>query len=275
MYVGFECPSEVRNTLTMIEKKFSLQLDGQTTLSQYVVALNAWRESLEGATKLTGSAHVLGEYVSDLSSGSTITETTITFDRAEAADTFEEYMDRTHVAVRDGSIRDLPLELQKGAYRLQRISAMPGSPSMVLRSGIQDVLVSDQNAQDARRRMKAIPQVPAETYGELIGRLQALSSRTAFTGTLYDSTFDKAVRCYFEAGQEEMVRDQWDRRVAITGMIRRDPATGRPLSIRRISNVVAAPRDADAYSWTSARGILVGVLPNELPETLLGRLRDE
>lgn len=259
----------------MVEKLFSLQLDGQTSLGQYVAALTAWRDSLDGATSITGATHIISQYVSDLSSGSTITDTTIVFDEVEAANIFERLMDRTHVAVRDGSIDELPTALQKGAKQLQKVPGMDGSPSMVLRSGIQDVLVTAQDVHQARKRSSLLPRIPSETYGELIGRLQAVSSRSTFSGTLYDSTFDKAVRCYFEDGQEEMVRDQWDRRVAITGTIRRDPATGRPLSIRGISSVVALPEETDAYAWTRARGILVGVLPDELPETLLGRAHDE
>lgn len=262
----------------MPEKEFSLQLDGRISLEHYVAAMTAWRDALGGATKLTGAGHVVFEYVSDLSSGSTITETTIVFDEIEAAVVFEDLMDRTHVAVRDGSIGDLPRELQKGATQLQKIPSKTGATSMVLRSGIQDVLVTVHDVENAQQRTKTahpLFRTPSETYGELIGRLQAVSSRSTFTGTLYDATFDKAVRCYFDAGQEDMVRDQWDRRVAITGMIRRDPATGRPLSMRRITDVVTRPSETDPNAWTRARGILVGVLPDELPETLLGRMRDE
>jgi hypothetical protein len=259
----------------VVEKVFSLQLDGDTSIELFANALMGWANAMHGAATLVGKQHVVSNYITDLSSGSAITESTVTFDSAEAADRFESLMNDVHLAVKDGTVDELPTQLQRGAARLRKIPQLNGSTSMVLRSRTRDVLVTTEVAASVASLRQQAPQMPSEIFGELIGRLQAVSSRKAFTGTLHDDTFDKAVRCYFDAGQEDLVRDMWDRRVAIVGNIRRDPATGRPLSIRNITSVSSEDIEPDEHVWQQARGILKRALPDELPEVLLRRLRDE
>lgn len=261
--------------MVVIEKVFSLQLDGETSIELFANALAGWAGAMTGASKLVGKHHVISNYVTDLSGGSAITESTVTFDSAEAADRFEALMNDVHLAVREDTVDELPVPLRRGASRLRTILRSDGRTSMVLRSSTRDVLVPSSVSSDLVYARPEIAKLPSEVFGELIGRLQAVSSRKAFTGTLYDDTFDKSVRCYFDAGQEDLVRNVWDRRVSIVGSIRRDPATGRPLSIRDIKSVTPEVGHVEEHAWQQARGILKHALPHERPEVLLRRLRDE
>lgn len=74
-------------------------------------------------------------------------------------------------------------------------------------------------------------------YGSVQGRLQTLSSRGRLRFTLYDLVHDKAVSCYLGEGDEDLVRKRWGRLVTVEGYLSRDPLSGRPLAIRRISAI--------------------------------------
>lgn len=112
-----------------------------------------------------------------------------------------------------------------------------------------------------------------KAFGAVTGRIQTLSSRGGYAFTLYDAVFDKAVSCYLQAEQEDWIRDKWDRRAIVEGLVSRDPETDRPLNIRGITAIEILPEPAV--------GVYLPTL-NDLPPTntgegtdaLIRRLRD-
>src|SRR4051794_26634668 len=74
-------------------------------------------------------------------------------------------------------------------------------------------------------------------YGAIGGRVEVLSRRRGLRFTLYDALSDRAVSCYLADGQDELMRDVWGRRVTVSGWVSRDTITGRPVSIRDITDV--------------------------------------
>lgn len=124
----------------------------------------------------------------------------------------------------------------------------------------------------------AIPAAPAPrprsaSYGAVTGRIQTLTSRNALRFAIYDHIHDRAVSCYLVEGGQAVMREMWDRMATVEGWVSRDPESGRPLTVRRVSNVTALPeREPDGYK--RARGAMPRVSDEPLPEVLIRRLRD-
>lgn len=110
-------------------------------------------------------------------------------------------------------------------------------------------------------------------YGAVEGRVQTLSSRGGLRFTLYDTLRDRAVSCYLQEGQQELMRGIWGQRALVEGWVTRDAVTGRPVTIRRVRNVELIP-DVTPGSYRRARGALPRG-PHDLPpEEAIRRLRD-
>lgn len=109
------------------------------------------------------------------------------------------------------------------------------------------------------------------SYGAIEGRVQTLSSRTGLRFTLYD-VFGRGIPCHLQKGDEELMRGAWDKWVVVEGRIRRD-ATGKPISIRKITNVeIREPGEPQGYR--KARGVLRAGPNAPSPEEAIRRLRD-
>lgn len=113
------------------------------------------------------------------------------------------------------------------------------------------------------------PRIPP-TLGAVVGRIQTLSSRGGLRFTLYDRATDRAVSCYMQAGQEDLLRDMWGKLVVVEGVVSRDPVIGRPTAVRRVTAIVSRG-DFEPGSWRLALGV---VSLGERPEQIIRRLRD-
>jgi hypothetical protein len=114
---------------------------------------------------------------------------------------------------------------------------------------------------------------PLTAYGAIEGRVETLTRRRGLRFVLYDVHNDRAVSCYLEKGREEMVRDVWGKRAIVEGLISRDPLTGRPTAIRRITAIVVLGEVAPG-SFRFAKGILAPQVGDLTPEESIRRMRD-
>jgi hypothetical protein len=111
-------------------------------------------------------------------------------------------------------------------------------------------------------------------YGAVLGRIQTLTNRGSLRFTLYDLLHDRAVACYLQEGQEGIMRNAWGSVALVAGWVRRDPATGRPTTIRRIRDVQLRPEGAPG-EWRDAIGAFSSLRKtDERAETTIRRLRD-
>jgi len=111
------------------------------------------------------------------------------------------------------------------------------------------------------------------SYGAVTGRIQTLTSRNSLRFVIYDHIYDRAVSCYLVEGRESMMRQMWDRVATVEGWVSRDPESGRPLTVRRVSSVTPlAEAEPDAYK--AARGATPRNDDDPLPEVLTRRWRD-
>jgi hypothetical protein len=114
---------------------------------------------------------------------------------------------------------------------------------------------------------------PKGSFGSVTGRVQTLTSRNAFRFTLYDHIYDRAVSCYLVKGQESMMRQMWDRVATVEGWVSRDPVTGRPQNVRKISAVTPLTEVGPA-DYRQALGAIPQQDQDEPPEARIRRLRD-
>jgi hypothetical protein len=111
-------------------------------------------------------------------------------------------------------------------------------------------------------------------FGSISGLVETLSRRQTLRFILYDNLFDRAVKCFFEENQREMMRNVWDKKVNVTGMVLRDLGTGRPLEVRNIERVEIIP-DTTHGSFKAARGVIPWKEGYELSDKIIRRVRDE
>ena len=111
------------------------------------------------------------------------------------------------------------------------------------------------------------------SVGTISGRVQTLTNRAGLKFNLYDALFDKAVACYLQQGQEELMREVWDRRVEVSGSISRQTKTGRPISVRNILRVMPI-QEAGTGSYYNARGAVPWQSGQKSPEEVIRELRD-
>lgn len=113
---------------------------------------------------------------------------------------------------------------------------------------------------------------PLTSYGAVMGRVQTLSSRGQLRFTLYDLLDDRAISCYLSEDQESLMRDVWGKVAVVEGRIRRDRTTGRPVTIRRVTEVRVIEGDPDA--WKKARGVVPVPAGGPSAEEVIRQLRD-
>jgi len=110
-------------------------------------------------------------------------------------------------------------------------------------------------------------------YGSVEGRVETLTSRRGLGFTLYDLLTDRAVRCHLEPAQAESVRDAWDHRAIVRGWIRRDPTSGRPVSINPVRSIETVP-EVERGAYRRARAIAPASPGDPPPDAVIRRLRD-
>ncbi len=125
-----------------------------------------------------------------------------------------------------------------------------------------------------RQTPTLLARVAPGAYGAIEGRVQTLSSRGGLRFTLYDSLYDRAVSCYLsEDFDQERLRGVWGRRAVVEGWVKRDPATGRPLTVRQVTDVVALTEN-NPGDYRQAGGAIQVPVGSPLPEQVIRRFRD-
>jgi len=95
------------------------------------------------------------------------------------------------------------------------------------------------------------------TKGAVTGRIQTVTNRRGLRFTLYDVVHDRAVSCYLAEGREDVMLGAWGKFAVVEGLVRRNPETGRPVSIRQISDVTVRA-EGGPNDYLGARGAVPG-----------------
>lgn len=135
-------------------------------------------------------------------------------------------------------------------------------------TGYADATILSQSVEHAKMQ-------PLQSFGAIEGRVQTATSRRRLQFVLYDALYDRGVNCYLndDPEAEEMVRGVWGRRAIVEGIISRDPISGRPLAIRRITDVRVLD-DVEPGTYRRARAILPYDPTIPTPEERIRQVRD-
>jgi hypothetical protein len=248
-------------------------LGDRVPLPEFVAAMTRFRALIEALSAEVAKEAKIDWVVDDLEIGSAIVAV-----RGEAADTaavervVDAYADCGH---RLASHQPLP-------FARKAIDAAEGL--VLLLNGNVEAIQFETPASDwiVRARVPdnivTLPfpnplDVPVDAYGAVEGRIQTVSNRRGLRFTLYDAVGDRAVMCYLDEEKAELIRNAWGRRAIIEGWVSRDPLTGRPLSIRRITAITEL-EDRSPGSYRDARGVLPLAPGGMLPEDAIRRVRD-
>lgn len=112
-------------------------------------------------------------------------------------------------------------------------------------------------------------------FGTIIGIANSLL-RNPFRISIEDALFERAVHCYTPASYEEIMRDSWGKRVSVTGLIYRNPDTGRPERVKSVVDLTVLDDPGDPLqSFAAVSGILPWSEDTEPPEIIIRRLRED
>ena len=248
----------------------TLQLSGDVSLDDLSLAVSRLRTLLNALAKdVAGGAEIIW-LVDSLDAGSALTTYRGLATKGGEASEVERVV-RAYGEVGTALERNSPITYSRAVAKEAR--------------GLLKVLGTDRveslrfETPETDATIWGVPQQPqiAEAvgaYGAVEGRVQTLSSRGGLRFTLYDTLSDRAVSCYFaEDFDEELMRDAWGRRAIVEGWVRRDAITGRPLTIRRVTNVTVLP-EGEPGSYRDARAVAPLRDGDLMPEVVIRRLRD-
>lgn len=250
----------------MASDTVTLALDGDPTLDDLTVALTGLRSLLRAIEAGFGTGVTISWTVDDLSVGSALG----TFRGTAPNANIIPLVTNRYLEVGRAFTRRADLGSQEAARAIKQITSVLDErvPSLRFETADDDVTISQPV--DATRSPGEIP--PA--YGGILGRIQTLTNRGALRFTLFDLLNDKAVSCYLNAGQDELIRGAWGRVALVTGWVKRDQITGWPLSIRQIESV-EVQAEGEPGGWAQAVGSLrrAGAATSEPAEVVIRRIR--
>lgn len=254
----------------MPEDTLTLALNGRVTLEAYNTAIRAFTGLVQALhAEITPGTRTVWE-IDDLQISSAIATV-----RAASGDPTDiERITRAFTGVGRALSRNEPIPF---APRVRE-------PAKLLTSIINDTLTSIRFETASDDVTILSPTIPAPrlpgtedlgSFGAITGRIQTVSNRIGVRFTLYDSIFDRAVSCYLTDNSQELIRGLWGTRVAVHGLIRRDPTSGRPVVVRHISDIQPiVPDEPNRFSYLTARGVIPARSEDQRPEDVLRRLRD-
>lgn len=253
----------------MPKDTITLRISGDVHLDDYLVAMRQFRALIGALNKEVADGVEVEWSIDDLTAGSA--DTTVKGGVQEeswqrAVEDIVRAYEEVGVSLERG--RDFPYSKEAADAAFGITSILNGRiDEITFETEDMEAFVTSATASSLNRPI----QIPPYAYGAIEGRVQTLSSRTGLRFTLFD-TFGRAIQCHLRRGDEDMMRDAWNKWVVVEGRVRRD-VEGKPKSIRQISDVVV--RDiGDPEDYRAARGA-VPVGPNApSSEEVIRRLRD-
>jgi hypothetical protein len=255
----------------------TLALHGDVSLDAFADAVGRWRELVDTITRKAALERDVTWVISELSAGSATVTARAVGDEEAVPQVTHAYLEVGR-SLASGQVTKIPSDYRADALSLAGVLKLHGAIDfMRFETAEADTIITtnwDALLTEALAATEHLPAVLPEARGAVQGRIQTLTSRHGLRFTLYDTLFDKAVGCYLSEGQEEIMRDLWGRAAIVEGVVTRDPATGRPLAIRHVTDATAV-REVTADVYLRARGAVSRASDDERePEELISASRD-
>lgn len=232
----------------MARDTVTLALDGDVPLKLFARAVGDFSELVNALSDEVAGADVQW-VVDDLQIGSTVATVRGESEEVEAV----ERIVVAYAAVGRALQRAEPIPYSPRVVKHARAitSILNGTiPSIRFETPDEDATIYSPLGEPATRSARTVT-----AYGAVEGRIETLTRRKGLRFTLYDTLNDKAVSCYLQEKQDELMRGAWGRRAIVEGWVGRDAATGRPLTIRRVSHVEILS-EVESGAYRRARGVV-------------------
>ncbi len=249
----------------MADEILTIALDGEITLADLAEAMQRFQALVDAlAEEVAGDARIEWR-LEDVQIGSALATLRAASPDPEAS----ESVVRAFAAVGAALQRQDPIPYSADVQRRTTAltQAIKGSVSAIrFETPFSDALIP--NRREARPAGKI-----TYSFGEIKGTVETLSRRHGLRFMLYDPTFNRAISCYLDEGQEELVRDVWGRSVIVSGQIGREPIQQRPVVIRHIREVRVLD-ETPGGDYRRARGVLQAEQDGDRPEARIRSMRD-
>lgn len=111
------------------------------------------------------------------------------------------------------------------------------------------------------------------SLGVITGVVGAIWDRPRLKLSVHDALFNRVIYCYLDESEKEKAREVWGRQVAVSGLIYRDPDTGRPIDVRQVTSIKLV-ESAPPYSFRQGKGAVPWQNGDPVAEILIRRVRD-
>ena len=246
--------------MTMIADTLTFEIGGRVTVAQLATGVGLFQRLVSALTADTRVEWVVG----DLHSGSAVvtleghSDTTHEVERivrsyAEVGQALEEHASLAY----QPAVKRAAEDIRSFAATVEAVRFQTAEADYTVVAG----------------KNSAAPPKLTVSIGAVNGRVQTVSNRGRLRFNLYDSIFDKAVGCYLNSSQEEMVREAWGRRASVSGRVTRETDSGRAIAVRDILEVEIL-EDIAPGSYRLARGAVRSEPGSESAQEVIRRLRD-
>ncbi len=240
----------------------TLALHGDVSLADYAVAMENFNKLVQGLTAEIARDSAVEWVIDSLETGSAIATVKSATDHLDTVMHVVAAYSAVGKALKANETIPYP-SVREPAQRLTNL--LNGKiTSMRFETAIEDIII--ESHYKTERALKL-----TYAFGRLKGTIQTVSMRRGVHFTLYDVLFDRPVNGYLQEGQQELIRENWGKKVFVSGRICRDPDTGKPLNIRDISGI--EPANSKLGGFRRARGV-IKLKHGETPESAVRSIRD-
>lgn len=249
----------------MAKDTITLTLDGEISFQNFADAISHFHSLVQALSQEMGMAEDIDWLIHDLQAGSA---TATVRGEAESPEKVEKVV---------SAYGELAKDLEGG--RTPNFSTRVLREANAIAGMLDDRITSirfetpEVDASISKQPNIVISTSTKVAIGAIEGRVQTLTNRKGLRFTLFDALHDRSVSCYIEEGRQEIMREIWGKRAIVEGEISRDIVSGRPLAIRRITNVRVLP-EVEKGSYLAARAVAPRKPGALLPEQIIRRLRD-
>lgn len=248
----------------MPETTLTITLNGDVPLDLYIDGMRFFRQLIDALTREVSQQADIVWLVDDLSSGSAVATIRGEADQVEEVERVVRAYATVGRALERNEVIPYSPPVVRAAERMTTV--LNGKVTSIQFEALNEVAIVTTGGPEYLRPLLG-------AYGSVEGRVETLSTRRRLRFTLYDSLSDRAINCFLQSPQTELMRDAWGHRAIVRGWIRRDPTTGRPTEINPVEGIDMLP-EVIPGSYRRARAIAPAEPDEPSPEDTIRRLRD-
>ena len=254
--------------MTTDQEAITFAIDGEIDLDLFAAAVGRLKDLASALSDDLSPNDELRWRLSDLRTGSAVMTLTPESPSVAAVQRVMRGFNDVGAALQE----DLPLEFSprvaKAARRLGGLTRRKGIRAVRFRTAARTSTV----VKLGEKARATVPQRHA--LGAVSGLVTSLKKLDDLEFAVTDGVFAASVTCHLRAGQEEEARGAWNKYVTVTGMVERDPGTGRPRHVRQVSRIEPLP-ERPRGAWRNARGALSWTPGDPPAEAAIRRIRDD